>query len=149
GFPGTVHARHGGRLLHPLIEEDVRGRIAVDESADDRNGADGDDTEKGYRIRRGSDDSELLVRDFHGTARRFRRCLPDELVAGGKPSQTWHDDCATCRRQSRSARSRYGSRYDRDVAHTARYVPDADVNGRGQSALAIGACDGSAVILGA
>jgi hypothetical protein len=81
--------------------------------------ADRDDTEEVRRIRRRSDDSELLVRDVNGAARRFRRFLPDKLVAGGEPSQAWHDDRTPCRRECRSARLRCGNRHDRDVAYGA------------------------------
>ena len=41
-----------------------------------------------------SADPELLVRDVDGAAGRFHHRLPDELVAGGEPSQARHDDRA-------------------------------------------------------
>src|SRR5262245_33502239 len=78
-------------------------RVAVDEFPDDGNVADRDCPEDIRSIRRRSHDSELLVRDVHGAIGRVRHFLPDILVAGGEPSQAWHDDRAPCERGRRRA----------------------------------------------
>ena len=52
---------------------------------------------------RQSPDAELLVRDVHGPAGRLHRRLPDELVAGGQPSQARHDDGTPGERERRGS----------------------------------------------
>jgi hypothetical protein len=105
-FSGVVHARHGRRLLFPLIEDYVRTRVAVDEFPDDRNVANRDDPEEAHSNRWESYDSELLVRDVNGVAGRLRRLLSDKLVASGEQSQAWHDDGTSRERGRRRAHSR-------------------------------------------
>ena len=66
-------------------------------------------------VRRQPCHSELLVRDVDGAPNRFRRRLPDQLVASGEPSQARDDDGPACECGC-SARSRCSGRRERDVA---------------------------------
>src|SRR5262249_42100506 len=78
---------------------------AVDESADGRNGTDGDGAEIAHPVRGRSHEPALLVRDVDGAACRLHLRLSDELVASGLPSQARNDDGAAggcrCRRARR------------------------------------------------
>jgi len=76
-FPGLVHARHGRRLLQARTDEYIHTRTVVDESADGGNGADSDDTQSEYPIRKRSHDAKLLVCDVDGPSGRFRHRLSD------------------------------------------------------------------------
>ena len=95
----------GGSYLRRL-EEHVHVRAAVDESPDGGHDADHDDPQAVRPGRGQSADAEFLVRDVDVAARRFHHRLPDELVAGGEPSQARHDDRAPRDRGCRHARAR-------------------------------------------
>src|SRR5207253_513554 len=100
------------------------------------------DTQEVCRFRGQPDDSELLVRNVNGTACRFRRRLPDKLVARGKPSQAWHDDYTSCERGRRHAWSHWSSCDEWNGAYVA-YVSQS-YGGRSGSVTAITG-DGAAV----
>src|SRR6516164_8796293 len=105
-FPSLVHARHGRRLLQARTDQYIRTRTVVDESADGGNGADNDDTQSAYPVRKRSHETELLVCNVDGPSGRIRHKLSDQLVASGEPSQTRHDDRAPGERGCRCTRSR-------------------------------------------
>ena len=98
------------------------------------------------RRRRGqSADAEFLVRDVDVAARRLHHRLPDELVAGGEPSQARHDDRAPCDRGCRHAGARSHG-HDRHGACGACHVAHVDAHGGGPCAPAAGRGDGVAVV---
>jgi hypothetical protein len=80
----------------------------------------------------------ILVRDVDGAARRIHHRLPDELVAGGEPSQARHDDRPP-RDCQRGKHERYGGRGAVHVSHV-------DANGDGPRAPATDRGDGAAVV---